>query len=271
MINCDSFNKLLSNCDPLKRYIIAVQGCSASGKTTLTTHIAKELSKKNIPTVLISLDRYYKAYTGSKEELINYDFDNPAALDWDAIRETLESYNTDSDFAIEYEFSYLTKKSKRNVITNIHPKIIIIEGIFSFNLFNDMVYNVSAYDPFNSKKMVKNEYVKNNFELPNFNILKVLLVLEKESMYKIRLQRDIETGNASLEESTFRFNNQIWPSTTRWVYSKNVKGDLVINGGTFNLDESDNVVRSILSHFRCFDEECSFKKKMINRLLKAKL
>ena len=60
---------------------------------------------------------------------------------------------------------------------------------------------------------------------------------------KIRLERDIESGNATKEESKFRFNNQIWPSTVQWAYSKYSKGDLVVDGGTFNMEDSDHIVR----------------------------
>ena len=71
-----------------------------------------------------------KIYFGDRDMLINYYIDNPSTLDWVAISETLESYNAGGDFAVIYKFSFVTKKSERMVISDVHANIIIVEGIF---------------------------------------------------------------------------------------------------------------------------------------------
>lgn len=252
------FEKLQEMLDDNKRYIISVQGCSASGKTTLSTHLASQLARNGISVVLISLDNYYKTLTGTEEDLIGYDFDNPAALDWDALKETINSYNLDLETVIEYRRSIKTKICQRIEIPNVHPKIIIVEGIFGFNMFNEMIFNVKEFDPYNTKKIISQEYIHNSLNLTNFNIIKIQLNMEREKVKKIRIQRDMQMGVDTEAMSIARFENMMWPSTLRWVYSNINDPDIVIEGGTFNIEDTEAVVKYILEIFECCVQPHSF-------------
>lgn len=82
-------NKLGKDFDSTKKYIIAIQGATSSGKTTLASQNYKTLSSCKITTFLFSLDSYYKPFNNSLEEI--YDFDNPDAYDWIEINKLINS------------------------------------------------------------------------------------------------------------------------------------------------------------------------------------
>ncbi|ORD92814.1 hypothetical protein ECANGB1_1994, partial [Enterospora canceri] len=69
---------------------VLVQGCSCAGKTTFTTLLKKSLLGFRIAS--ISLDCYYKEENFAYCEAGDYDFDNPAAFDWNSLRKTLDGY-----------------------------------------------------------------------------------------------------------------------------------------------------------------------------------
>jgi uridine kinase len=260
------FKRVIESLDSNKKHIIAIQGCSSSGKTTLSQHLTKELTRSGIPNVLISLDNYYSTFTGTEEDVVNYDFDNPKALDWDAVRETLDSYSAEGKTVVEYKYSFKTRISTRVIVPNVYPKVIIIEGIFGFNIVNDKIFNIKEFDAYNSDKVIKQEYIENDIDLNQYNILKIQMLLDKERMMNVRVERDVQSNNATREQSILRFNTKIWPSTQRWIYTKYNVGHIVIKDGTFNLDECDILSESILNYFDSFNEKYSFKREMLGFL-----
>lgn len=72
--------------------IIGIAGSSGSGKTSLSHAIIREL---NLPwVVILSMDSFYKPLTPEQSAAAfrnEYDFDSPAAIDFDCLMEKLRS------------------------------------------------------------------------------------------------------------------------------------------------------------------------------------
>ncbi|ORD96748.1 URK [Hepatospora eriocheir] len=130
-----------------KIQVYLVQGPSCSGKTTLSKYLYNKLISIDIPTVLLSTDMYYKTFKDklTYDKIIGYDFDNPAALNWDALSDTFKAYGTRQREIPISSYSFQTKKQEIFKIDNIYPKVIILEGIYSFNLFSKKFFNIKEF------------------------------------------------------------------------------------------------------------------------------
>ncbi|KAK1348532.1 hypothetical protein LUQ84_002146 [Hamiltosporidium tvaerminnensis] len=74
--NRDTFHKLTkiikqqySTFTSQNKYIVCIQGCSASGKSTLALNIKNTLEQHNISVYVIHLDQYYKSLSKSNEDI----------------------------------------------------------------------------------------------------------------------------------------------------------------------------------------------------------
>lgn len=219
-----------------RKVMIVLQGGSTTGKSTISKHLAGELEKCGIKNMMIPLDNYYKTFPGDVSTVSSYDFDNPAAIDWQAVRNTISDLSDNKKSNVRlYEYSFKERISQEKKIINPHPKVLIIEGIFGFNIVNDLIFNIAEFDPFNSNKEIENEYIKNNFDIINkFNILRVKLNLSKDKMRNERCKRDVSTKNFTAEESLKRFEEKIWPATEKWINSEIFEHEIEIESGSFN-------------------------------------
>ncbi|KAL6122646.1 hypothetical protein NUSPORA_00323 [Nucleospora cyclopteri] len=223
--------------------LLVLQGSSCSGKTTIANFINDKL-KNQYKVDVISTDNYYKdfPYDLTAETLSKYDFDNPAALDWELLEKTLFEYALESKTITKYSYDFNTKKKTAVVVKNMRPQILIIEGIYSFNLFNQKKFNIPEFDCLKTRKEhnFTEEFIMNNSDISSyFEILFVQLKLPKELMKKIRINRDVEhryknTTKEFLRVLEARFEKLIWPSTVAWVYNQHNRPDILIEGGSFN-------------------------------------
>jgi uridine kinase len=88
--------------------IIGVAGSSGSGKTSLSLAIVREL---NLPwVVILSMDSFYKPLSSEQSAAAfrnEYDFDAPAAIDFDVLVDRLQ------DIKAGYEPALLGRKRKK--------------------------------------------------------------------------------------------------------------------------------------------------------------
>jgi uridine kinase len=76
----------------VNRILIGVTGGSAAGKTTLCENIQKLMSfDANFNVLLIPLDSFYKPLDKTKQKPEDYNFDSPAALDFDMAYDVLKA------------------------------------------------------------------------------------------------------------------------------------------------------------------------------------
>lgn len=213
------------------KYLISIQGSSSSGKSTLAHSIFNILMANGVECLLLELDRYYKS---TENNIQGYDFDNPASLDWEKIRNVLKAVDNDEPLLPLYEYSFITKLSSGPFMaTNNHPRVVIVEGIYAFNCMSDKMFNINEFDPTDSHKCIDNEFIVND-NLNKFKILNVRLTLCKNKSLEVRTGRDVIQRNKSKEEAVNQFHEQVWPATQKWVNSCQFEEDIRIIHGSFN-------------------------------------
>ncbi|KAL6122645.1 hypothetical protein NUSPORA_00322 [Nucleospora cyclopteri] len=250
---------------------ILIQGGSAGGKSTMANHLYEYL-KQSKRVALILLDSFYKAtpQISSIRSQRKYDFDNPAAFDWKAFENVIESYALKRKRINKYSYDYVTMESSYVEIDNSYPEILIIEGLYSFNLFSDYCFNLNA---FNCNKLLKDHdltkaYKNNGFLLRNsFNILKIKFVLKKEIMKSIRIERDVkERFKENFEEERKSLENHfdltIWPATEKLIQNEKVKADITVENGTFNCKKCNLIINGIFDIFGVKGERIHFYDKL---------
>ncbi|EJW03074.1 hypothetical protein EDEG_02553 [Edhazardia aedis USNM 41457] len=232
-----------------KKYVICLQGASSSGKSTLAHNLYHLFQENKINCFLLELDKYYKSLDPQKDNT-NYDFDNPASLDWKAINKVVKDLHDDQNTLSVQEYSFITAISSGPVtILNPKPTVIIIEGIYSFNIFNKKVFNLPNFDCRNSIKKIENEFVDNSNKFPNFRILRLKLCICQSKGLKVRISRDVLLRGRVAENSIVQFNKFVWPATKKWVYNKIFETDVAIAHGNFNEKKMKLFVGAVTKFF----------------------
>ncbi|KAE9970972.1 hypothetical protein EG328_005944 [Venturia inaequalis] len=113
--------------------IIGVAGSSGSGKTSLALAIVASL---NLPwVVILSMDSFYKPLTPeqSRKAFKNeFDFDSPAAIDFDVLVEKLRDIKAGKRTEVPiYSFAKHAREEETSVIYS--PHVLILEGIFALH------------------------------------------------------------------------------------------------------------------------------------------
>ncbi|KAM0677886.1 Uridine kinase [Binucleata daphniae] len=227
--------------NPNSKYLIAIQGSSSSGKSTIANNLNRLLNACGIESYLLEIDKYYKTFEtpnnceNTEEYVKSYDFDNPAAIDWTKVYGVLKAIEQDAEYLPTYDYSFITKKSNGPIkIKNKYPKVVIVEGIYAMNTISEQIFNVEMFDAFNSAKEIKKEFVKNKNLLLGYNKIKLRLTMCKHKSQRVRTGRDVLQRGKTKEMATYQFLNQVWPATTKWVNNINFKEDIKIVHGSFN-------------------------------------
>lgn len=109
--------------------IVGIAGGTGSGKTSVTKEIIKDLEKKEIHSILLEQDSYYKKNDHlTYEERVDLNYDHPNAIDFDLLEKHILDLKNGK--AIEkpiYDFQVHNRIDKTE---HIEPaNIIIVEGI----------------------------------------------------------------------------------------------------------------------------------------------
>jgi len=259
--------------NPNDKYVIAIQGASASGKTTLTQKLKEVLegsSNENIRAMAISTDSFYKTLGHSPNKHKDYDFDNPAAIDWEAMAQCFKSYISNDDHSVESTYDFTTKVRTERTVENPRPNVIIVEGIFAHNLFNDEIFNDAEYDPHNSltEVPVKVPFIENNFpfDRSRLKVLRIFLKIDRATMLRTRIHVDKVRANRTEEEVKERFEKFIFPATMKWVNITDItKPDIILSQGTRDAASCTRAFNALVRYFDV-DIEDDFLTKYLNNL-----
>ncbi|KAK5974998.1 hypothetical protein GCK32_011448 [Trichostrongylus colubriformis] len=123
--------------EPRRTFIIGVSGGPTSGKTSVIERIMDRFREfdeaRSEQVITISMESFYKELTEEEQvraEAGEYDFDHPAAFDFDKLAETISLLEQGHTVTIP-RYDYLTSKSDGTIC--LEPAdVIIIEGILTF-------------------------------------------------------------------------------------------------------------------------------------------
>lgn len=110
--------------------IIGVAGGTASGKTTLSRHIARAFGDK---VAIIAHDSYYCAQNErTYEERCKQNYDHPDAFETDLLCEHLDALA--AGMAVDVPVYDYTQHNRSNEVERVEPKaVIVLEGIIIFS------------------------------------------------------------------------------------------------------------------------------------------
>lgn len=253
----NDFSKIVKYClgakySPKNKYIIAIQGCSTSGKTTLASSLAEELKSNGCKPFLINVDNYYKDMSNVPEIVnnkVDYDYDNPAAIYWDRLVQNLKGLIRGDKIVRKSSYDFVTKKRTEIEEENIGFNIIIIEGIFGHNVFNENIFNIEEYDCFSTTKEIQTSFIPNHYNLGDFLLLKIFLDVKNEIILNTRKMVDNLRDGKSPSESQEMVEKYVLPSTNKWVRPTAINSsDIVLPNGTRDIHLCSGLFKSI-SHF----------------------
>ena len=108
-------------------YMISITGASSSGKTTIANKIAEEVGKEKC--YVLSQDNFYKSIPDGVDST-TYNFDDPKAIDFDALIKVLTALKTRTYSEIP-NYCFKTHKRTGYSAIDFEGSVIILEGILT--------------------------------------------------------------------------------------------------------------------------------------------
>lgn len=168
--------RLIEN--PQKKFLIAVSGESASGKTTICKQVKKTSQELNFPLEFLSIDNYFndisdliKQY-GSFDALRDngYDVDSPESFQLDLLKEHLTKLSNGENIKAPEYLINGTGISVKDSIPITSEKFILVEGMAA--MYKDIkdLFDIKIYidiDPKIQKKWFMERAAKRNQDPEN--------------------------------------------------------------------------------------------------------
>ena len=187
-----------------KPYLIGISGGSGGGKTSVANLIHKSLGRDN--SLLFSMDTYYKDLTPEQEEnLSNYNFDSPEALDLDLLYEHLYDLMQWKKIKMP-TYDFATNKRQEKTIELTPTKVIIFEGILAF-------------------------YDKRMRDLMD---LKLFIDLDDDIRLSRRIYRDIISRGRKMETVLERYHKFVKTAYNNFIKPTKEYADIIIPRGGSN-------------------------------------
>lgn len=188
-------------------FIVAIDGLSGAGKTTLTKEIKRELNNQNVEVSIFHIDDHIvessERYKTGYEEWYEYYY-----LQWDIEllkKRLFEKLHNDFN---NIRLPFYNNSADRNVMKQISVEsdcIVLIEGIF----------------------LQRKEW-KEFFDLTIF------IECPSELRYDRALNRDLYIGD--YQERLAKYKRRYWPGEDHYLTTENpvVNADIVFNPNNFN-------------------------------------
>ncbi|MEZ5758702.1 MAG: AAA family ATPase [Emcibacteraceae bacterium] len=190
--------------------IITISGASGSGKSTLADHI----HKKKDGSLLLGIDRYYLSKAEQVERHGFFNFDYPAALDTDLMKEHLRQLKKTGKADVPiYDF----KISKRTGYEPVSVKdTIIIDGLFAGSLLSDLAD------------------------------LNIFVDVDLDLALLRRIERDMRERGRTLESVTEQYMKDVRPAYFKHIETIKSSSDIILKNNT-SIDELLNDAAQILT------------------------
>jgi len=182
----------------MRPHIIGIAGASCSGKT----EIARQLSAKLKDVAIVSLDSYYRPLTDMPfAERCRQNFDDPASLEWELLREHLQALAEGRAFEEPvYSFANYTRTAATR---HIEPgAYAIVEGLF----------------------------VLHWPELRALLDTRIYVETDPAVCFARRLARDVAERGRTTESVHDQYERTVRPSAEWFVYPTRYHADLVVSG-----------------------------------------
>lgn len=183
----------------MKPFIIGIAGLSGSGKTSLARRVAESLPGK---CEIVTLDSYYHPQAHLPlEERAHLNFDHPAALDWDLLREHLDALMNGNPIEEPiYEFSEHTRAMESR---RVEPApFLILEGI------------LALHHPLIRERMD----------------LRVFVRTDARRCLRRRVRRDTLERGRTEESVRQQYSATVWPMAKRYVLPTQKNADVTVSG-----------------------------------------
>lgn len=198
--------------------IIGICGGSASGKTTLSRKLSKELgSSVNI----LALDNYYKNFGGILEEMSKVNYDHPDSLDIPLFIEHIKALKKNKTIEVP-SYDYATHSRLMESTKVKASKVTIIEGLF--------LYNIGIPS-----------------ELFDY---KIFMNTSSDIRFIRRLIRDQEERGRSVESIVNQYLATVRPMHDVYVSPNKTKADLVFNGEDYSAGDLKILATNILDKLK---------------------
>jgi len=189
---------------------IAVVGGSGSGKSWLTTKIQETLGQE---AGILSLDDFYRDLRHVSEEARNQvNFDDPAAIDWDALREVLACLERGESARIPiYDFATHTRCAE---IRHLSPsRLIVLDGLW----------------------LLHHEWLREKFAFS------VFIDCPTAERMRRRIERDVRTRGRSVDSVIRQFECHVQPMHELYVEPQRRWASHCVNSPMTESDQSDLV------------------------------
>jgi uridine kinase len=193
--------------------VVAIGGCSGSGKTYLARALAARLGKCGT----IELDSYYWPLPGlSVEERAARNFDHPDALDWALLEAHLRGLARGEPVEVPvYLFDQHTRAGESR---SLHPEhALIVEGILA--LYPSAILELSH--------------------------VKVFVETGRRACYERRLARDIAERGRSEQSVIEQYRATVWPMAEEFVLPSRAHADIVVSGEGSVAEAVEQIIRML--------------------------
>ncbi|KAL2915006.1 Uridine kinase [Polyrhizophydium stewartii] len=203
--------------NPSQPYIIGIAGGSASGKTSVSQRIIKQLG---VPwVVLLSMDSFYKSLTPEQIAAAHrseQDFDHPDAFDYDILFEALRNLKRGIKVDVPvYDFATHSRLSKTTKIYGAN--VVIFEGILALH-----------------DKRVR-----------DLMDLKIFVDTDDDIRLARRLRRDISERGRSIHSVLEQYRRFVKPSFDDFIHPTMRFADIIIPRGLDNVAAIDVITKHV--------------------------
>lgn len=203
--------------------IIAISGCSGSGKTTVVKTLIEILGKDNV--CYLHQDCYYKDQSHIPHEQrsrINYDHPNTIELDLFAEHLKLLSVGNKIEKPL---YNYSTHTREKQTETVISKKIIIADGI----------------------------HVLSDSSIRKLSDLKVFVDADIDLCFIRRLLRDTKERGRSVESVINQYMETVRPMQEQYVSPTIKYADYIVKEGGYNLESIQQLSILIKNKLNIYD------------------